>query len=152
MKKETGAQLRELASDRGEALRALEGAKQAAEHRQHQLQASTCFYHPYFPAGLMFYFCGNICVMRKSGTKERAFIFMHDPSNHGIPQITGSCSMLMDVALMAMFLHCGCIAAALHVAHVLNVSVHPPTPFTSCCNIRTFDSPRHTTSHKSVTS
>lgn len=40
MKKETGAQLRELASDRGEALRALEGAKQAAEHRQHQLQAS----------------------------------------------------------------------------------------------------------------
>jgi len=38
LKKETGAQLRELASDRGEALRALEGAKQAAEHRQHQLQ------------------------------------------------------------------------------------------------------------------
>lgn len=41
LKKETGAQLRELASDRGEALRALEGAKQAAEHRQHQLQASS---------------------------------------------------------------------------------------------------------------
>ena len=41
LKKETGAQLRELASDRGEALRALEGAKQAAEHRQHQLQASA---------------------------------------------------------------------------------------------------------------
>lgn len=40
LKKETGAQLRELASDRGEALRALEGAKQAAEHRQHQLQAT----------------------------------------------------------------------------------------------------------------
>lgn len=41
LKKETGAQLRELASDRGEALRALEGAKQAAEHRQHQLQVHT---------------------------------------------------------------------------------------------------------------
>ena len=41
LKKEAGAQLRELASDRGEALRALEGAKQAAEHRQHQLQATT---------------------------------------------------------------------------------------------------------------
>ena len=40
LKKETGAQLRELASDRGEALRALEGAKHAAEQRQHQLQAS----------------------------------------------------------------------------------------------------------------
>ena len=40
LKKETGAQLRELASDKGEALRALEGAKQAAENRQHQLQAS----------------------------------------------------------------------------------------------------------------
>ncbi|KAL3132444.1 Nucleolar protein 58 [Trebouxia sp. C0010 RCD-2024] len=38
LKKETGAQLRELASDRGEALRALEGAKHAAEQRQHQLQ------------------------------------------------------------------------------------------------------------------
>lgn len=45
LKKETGAQLRELASDRGEALRALEGAKQAAEHRQHQLQV-----HPLLPA------------------------------------------------------------------------------------------------------
>lgn len=41
LKKETGAQLRELASDRGEALKALEGAKQAAEHRQHQLQANS---------------------------------------------------------------------------------------------------------------
>ena len=41
LKKETGAQLRELGSDKGEALRALEGAKQAAEHRQHQLQAIT---------------------------------------------------------------------------------------------------------------
>lgn len=41
LKKETGAQLRELASDRGEALRALEGAKHAAEQRQHQLQASS---------------------------------------------------------------------------------------------------------------
>ena len=41
LKKETGAQLRELASDRGEALRALEGAKQAAEHRQHPPQSPT---------------------------------------------------------------------------------------------------------------
>lgn len=46
LKKETGAQLRELASDRGEALRALEGAKQAAEHRQHQLQASSTTSQP----------------------------------------------------------------------------------------------------------
>lgn len=38
LKKETGAQLRELACDKGEALRALQGAKQAAEQRQHQLQ------------------------------------------------------------------------------------------------------------------
>ena len=40
LKKETGAQLRELASDKGEAIRALQGAKQAAELRQHQLQVS----------------------------------------------------------------------------------------------------------------
>ena len=49
LKKETGAQLRELASDRGEALRALEGAKHAAEQRQHQLQASwitTAWHRP----------------------------------------------------------------------------------------------------------
>ena len=39
LKKETGAQLRELACDKGEALRALQAAKQAAEQRQHQLQA-----------------------------------------------------------------------------------------------------------------
>ena len=40
LKKETGAQLRELACDKGEALRALQAAKQAAEQRQHQLQVS----------------------------------------------------------------------------------------------------------------
>ncbi len=53
LKKETGAQLRELASDRGEALRALEGAKQAAEHRQHQLQVHIAspppLNHPHSP-------------------------------------------------------------------------------------------------------
>lgn len=40
LKKETGAQLRELACDKGEALRALQGAKYAAEQRQHQLQVN----------------------------------------------------------------------------------------------------------------
>ena len=40
LKKETGAQLRELACDKGEALRALHAAKQAAEQRQQQLQVS----------------------------------------------------------------------------------------------------------------